>query len=294
MRLTVQRIVPTTGRVWSRFGIAAAILMSMLVIFALDQRFETAPLQHLYYVPVIMSAIWLGTSASLVASLVAVVLYHLANPPLWTWRYGQADVVQIALFLAVGLVTSRLTEDARRFRQLAETDDLTGLHNLRSFETALISTLKRARATRRQVSLLVIDVDRLKSLNDAYGHLAGAEAVRTVGQLIGAGLPEGSVACRYGGDEFAIVLDASGPATARAVADRLRAEVHAAAPVLDGTAFPAGTLSISVGAASWWPGAPQHDLPGADEGMLGEALFKAADRALYLSKGRGRNRVSVA
>jgi len=70
--------------------------------------------------------------------------------------------------------------------------------------------------------------------------------------------------------------------------------VQAAAPVLDGTAFPAGTLSISVGAASWWPGAPQHDLPYADEGSLGEALFKAADRALYLSKGRGRNRVSVA
>jgi diguanylate cyclase (GGDEF)-like protein len=294
MRLTVQRIVPTTGRVWSRFGIAAAILTSMLVIFALDQRFEAAPLQHLYYVPVIMSAVWLGTPASLLASLVAVVLYHLANPPLWTWRYGQADFVQIALFLAVGLVTSRLTADARRFRHLAETDDLTGLHNLRSFETALNSTLKRARATRRQVSLLVIDVDRLKSLNDAYGHLAGAEAVRTVGQLIGAGLPEGGVACRYGGDEFAIVLDASGPATARAVADRLRSEVHAAAPVLDGTAFPAGTLSISVGAASWWPGAPQHDLPYADEGLLGEALFKAADRALYLSKGRGRNLVSVA
>jgi diguanylate cyclase (GGDEF)-like protein len=293
MQLTVHRTFQDSRPLRSRFWIALAILVTMLAIFVLDQRFETAPLQHLYYVPVIVAAVWLGTSASLVASLMAVVLYHLANPQLLTWRYEQGDFVQIVLFLAVGLVTSRLTADARLFRKLAATDDLTGLHNLRSFEAALTSTLKRARTTRRQVSLLVIDVDRLKSLNDAHGHLAGAEAVRTVGQLIGAALPEGAVACRYGGDEFAIVLDACAPAMARAVADRLRADVHAVSPVLAGIDFPAATLSISVGAASWWPGSP-HDLPEADAATLGEALFGAADRALYLSKGRGRNRVSVA
>ena len=142
--------------------------------------------------------------------------------------------------------------------------------------------------------MLVIDVDRLKSLNDAHGHLAGAEAVRLVGQVIGSGLPRGAVACRYGGDEFAIVLDGCGPSTARAVGDRLRATVQATAPVLSGVSFPVGTLSISVGASTWWPESRGFGQTEADEAVVGEALFQAADRALYRSKGLGRNRVSVA
>ena len=77
---------------------------------------------------------WVG---GLVTSLVAILLYHLANSALLTFAYRETDFVQIALFIAVGVVTARLTENARRLHVLAMTDDLTGLHNLRSFESRL-------------------------------------------------------------------------------------------------------------------------------------------------------------
>ena len=78
----------------------------------------------------------------------AIVLYHVANPHLLTFRYGEADLVQIALFLAVGTITAKLTQDADRLRRLAMTDDLTGLHNLRSFEARLVTMVRASRASR--------------------------------------------------------------------------------------------------------------------------------------------------
>jgi len=85
------------------------------------------------------------------------------------------------VFIAVGAISAKLAGVTRRLHQLAMTDDLTGLHNLRSLEARLRHMVRNARATETPLSLLVLDVDRLKSLNDVHGHLAGAEAVRTVG-----------------------------------------------------------------------------------------------------------------
>ena len=163
-----------------------------------------APVQHLYYLPIIVASVRLGRRAGLAAALASVVLYHLANPSLVTFRYEESDLVQIALFIAVGLITAKLAGDARRLHALAMTDDLTGLHNLRSFEAQLITMLRGVRAAQAPLSLLVLDVDRLKSLNDRYGHLTGAEAVRTVGHILASRLPRDAVACRYGGDEFVV------------------------------------------------------------------------------------------
>ena len=115
-----------------------------------------------------------------------------------TFRYEESDLIQIVLFLAVGVTTARFTDDADRLRRIALTDDLTGLHNLRSFEMRLLAMVRASRAGRTPLALLVLDVDRLKSLNDRYGHLAGAEAVRAVGHIIGQRLPSDAVGCRYG------------------------------------------------------------------------------------------------
>jgi diguanylate cyclase (GGDEF)-like protein len=268
---------------------AALIGALLALVFSLDRATDAAPVQHLYYVPIVLAALWFTLSASLTAAGAAVLLYHFANAHLRTLRYGEADFLQIAVFFAVASVTTRLTGDARRLRALAMTDDLTGLHNLRSFEAQLAALVRAPGAGTAPVSLLVADVDRLKALNDRHGHLTGAEAVRTVGQIIAVSVPQDAVACRYGGDEFVIALPGRDERGALEIADQLCRAVHAAAPVLAGVRFPAGTLSISVGVACR---APLEPSPPEDAAAAGETLFCAADAALYAAKQAGRNGVA--
>jgi diguanylate cyclase (GGDEF)-like protein len=275
-----------------RAWVAGLVAVLLLLTFLLDRNTDAAPVQHLYYLPIIIAASRLRWVGGVITSVIAILLYHLANSALLTFAYRETDLVQIALFIAVGVVTARLTENARRLHVLAMTDDLTGLHNLRSFESRLIAMIHAARDSGAGVWMLVFDLDRLKSLNDTYGHLTGAQAVRHVGQLAGARLPADAVACRYGGDEFVVCLPDRTDADVRAIAQTLCTAVSDSAPVLAGKAFPRGTLSISVGVARGsWAGAEEVD--GLTDARAGEALFRAADAALYAAKARGRNQVFV-
>jgi diguanylate cyclase (GGDEF)-like protein len=274
---------------WSMVVLIAALVM----IFELDRTTGSTPVQHLYYLPLIYAGIRFGMGGSLMAALAAVLLYHLANPHLITFQYEESDFVQIALFVAVSVITAKLARDTRRLHSLAMTDDLSGLHNLRSFEARLRAIMRASREAREPVCMLVLDLDRLKNLNDKYGHLAGAEAVRTVGHIIAASLPAVAVACRYGGDEFVAVLPRCTEFDAQRIADDLRQKVIAAAPILAGHSFPSGTLSVSIGLACHSPDRVATQSGGRDD-ESGEVLFRAADGALYHAKNAGRNRVSVA
>jgi diguanylate cyclase (GGDEF)-like protein len=274
---------------------AAVVAAGLAVIFEVDRVTGPTPFQHLYYLPIILAGFVFEMVGGVAAAVAAVVAYHVANPHLHQFVYGESDIVQIVLFLAVGVVTATLTRDANRLRRLAATDDLTGLHNLRSFEAHLRRLIGECRAEHAPLAMLVLDLDRLKSINDVHGHLAGAEAVRTVGHLIGAELPPGAVACRYGGDEFAVVVPRCRAEDASRLAGRLCDLVSHTPPALAGRAFPAGTLSISIGTA--------HEPAEGDRATraaaltdteLGVELFRQADAALYRAKGAGRNRVASA
>ena len=294
MRLTTsaeQLAVPVNV---ARPTAAASVVVLQLLVFALDRATGAAPVQHLYYLPIIIAALGFGIAGGIASALSAIVLYHTANPHLLTFRYGESDLVQMALFLVVGVVTAKLALDARRLRRLATTDDLTGLHNLRSFESRLASMVATERRSNGSLALLVLDVDRLKSLNDQYGHLTGAEAVRTVGHIIGELLPIGAVGCRYGGDEFVIAIPQVTPVLAYRAADMLCRAVRATAPILAGRPLPAGTLSISVGGAcaTFARSMAARPLTISDV-ETGEGMFRAADLALYRAKARGRNQVCV-
>jgi len=297
MRLTTRTParsrITVGGAAWPASWTVAAVVVGLAATFLLDRATGAAPVQHLYYLPIILAALRLEWAGGLLASLSAIVLYHLANPALLTFAYRESDLVQIALFIAVGLATARLAENGRRLHAMAMTDDLTGLHNLRSFEVQLTAMMRSARSSGATVWMLVLDLDRLKSLNDTYGHLTGAEAVRHVGHVLATQLPAEAVACRYGGDEFAIAIPNCGQVRARRIADDLCEAVRASAPMLAGRAFPAATLTISVGVASTSPADHgRRELP-ADDAEAGERLFKQADRALYEAKTAGRDRVSV-
>lgn len=267
------------------------MVASLAASYWLDSSTGSAPFQHLYYVPIVLAAVTFGTWAGIGIALVAIVLYHLANPHLLSFHHEESDIVQVLLFAAIGLVAGKLTDDARRLHQLAMTDDLTGLHNLRSFEGRLVAMIRDARASSAPVAVLVLDLDRLKSLNDKHGHLAGAEAVRTVGHLIAASVPPEAVACRYGGDEFVIAVPRCNAERGRAVAETLRRAVSAAAPTLAGVKMPAGALSISVGVVC--RDIARDDGSDATGERTSEAMFLAADQALYDAKAAGRNTVQI-
>lgn len=266
----------------------AAIIVPLLLFIAwLDSATGTAPIQHLYYLPIILAAYMFDYWGGLACALAAIVSYHLANQHLRALNYGEVDYLQVALFLTIGIVTARLSRDRRAMQKLAGTDDLTGLYNLRSFESRLLATVRRAQTRRMPVSMLVLDVDRLKEINDTHGHLAGAEAVREVGHIIAQDLDGSAVACRYGGDEFAVLMSDSDASAALAAAESLRKAVENHQPVLAGRQFPAGALTVSIGIALYL-----SDGTGRPE-ALGEELFRAADHALYQAKYDGRNCVRL-
>jgi diguanylate cyclase (GGDEF)-like protein len=231
-------------------------------------------------------------SPAVAAALVGGALLLIAGLDRATGSAPVRQAFQFVLLVAVGVMTVKGALDARRLRRLAMTDDWTGLHNLRSFEGRLATMVRAAREGHAPLALLVVDVDRLKELNDQYGHLTDAEAVRAVGGIIGRRLPPEAVAWRYGGDEFAIAIPRCPPLLADHVADDLRHAIHNTATELSGRRFAAGTLSISIGVccASLDRAATLRDRASDDAGA-GEALFAAADAALYRAKGKGRNRM---
>jgi diguanylate cyclase (GGDEF)-like protein len=169
-------------------------------------------------------------------------------------------------------------EAARRFREareLADIDALTGLHNRRYFHETLEREVSRARRYRRPLSLVVLDLDDFKAVNDRIGHLAGDDVLAEIGQRIRAVVRTADVACRIGGEEFAVLLPESELAHAEQLYDRLAGAV-AARPVGE-----AGDLSISGGITHLHP----DDSP--------TTFFERGDEALYEAKAAGKARAHV-
>jgi diguanylate cyclase (GGDEF)-like protein len=241
-----------------------------------------ASLAHLYYLPILLAAVRVSGKLALALALASMLVYHVLDPDLAAFHYGEADVVQLVSFLVVGSVAARLAQQEREMRRLAGTDDLTGLHNLRSLEANVRDALESAHNRGDMAAMLAVDVDRLKALNDAYGHLVGADAVRHVGHLIGQQVPRRAIACRYGGDEFLIFIPRCGPGEALCIAERICGAVRASAALLAGRFFAAGSLSVSVGVSA------RRMTGDVAVSAFAEAMFRQTDGAMYLAKERGR------
>ncbi|WP_404302941.1 diguanylate cyclase [Alicycliphilus denitrificans] len=197
--------------------------------------------------------------------------------PLQTLTFGLVAVsMMLASFGYVIMVKERA--DARN-HELAFTDALTGLHNRRHMQQALAQHLALTRRTAMPLSLLLLDMDHFKHINDRHGHLEGDRVLRAIAQCLRGWLRTQDIAGRWGGEEFIALLPATDAAGARALAERLRTAVQDCTfTTADGQRLP---LSVSIGGHTLEPGNPA----GID------SLIGTADRALYQAKNDGRNRV---
>ena len=171
--------------------------------------------------------------------------------------------------------------DNRRLEELATTDALTGLLNRRALLDRLAGEVDRARRFKSQLSLLMVDLDHFKTVNDRHGHLAGDEVLRKVASLLSGIVRSIDVVARYGGEEFVIALPETVSDGAVVFAERLRERVaQEGLKVASDSDF---HLTCSVGVATF---------PSPHVASL-EALFARADEALYRAKSGGRNQVRV-
>jgi diguanylate cyclase (GGDEF)-like protein len=175
--------------------------------------------------------------------------------------------------LAVAISHAQLFEQVKH---QAITDGLTGLYNHIYFKNRLLEELNRSQRKATPLSLLMLDLDKLKQINDTYGHPVGDAAIRQVATVLKSLLRSGDTAARYGGEEFAIILPETPLSEAILIADRLRRNINRnPVPGL-------GHISTSIGAASF-----------PNQATVMEDLIDKADRALYVAKRGGRNRVCV-
>jgi len=163
----------------------------------------------------------------------------------------------------------------------AQIDALTGLWNRGRFNVQLASELSALERHGHPVSLLLLDIDHFKSINDRFGHPFGDLVLQRVARVLTDASRETDVVCRYGGEEFAVILRHTEAAGARVIAERMRGTIEA-------EVFLAGQQSVPVTASF---GVAGSDTAESVAKTTGEALLKTADQALYAAKSNGRNRV---
>ncbi|WP_027665385.1 PleD family two-component system response regulator [Rhizobium leguminosarum] len=176
----------------------------------------------------------------------------------------------------------RLRASVKQTIELAVTDPLTGLYNRRYLDNHLNVLFNRSMARGRPLSVLITDIDRFKHVNDTYGHDGGDEVLREFSNRVRSTIRGADLACRYGGEEFVVVMPDTSPEIAAAVAERLRAAIENA-PFMLKHSGEALNVTASFGIASRIAAV-----------LTPDQLMKQADLALYEAKNTGRNRVVAA
>lgn len=192
--------------------------------------------------------------------------------------FGATEVQPLESVADICATAIQNSHYVERVKQLAYLDGLTGIFNRRFFELRIAEEIERSRRFGTGLGVIMIDIDQFKRLNDEFGHLLGDEVLRQVSSILHRQLRKIDVVCRYGGEEFALLLPETNCQYTLAVAEKLRRMVEA-------WQFPGvpRAVTISAGTANY----PEH-------GTTRDELVSAADAGLYTAKQKGRNRVCLA
>ncbi len=246
-----------------------------------------SPLLNLYLLVIIASAITLGKIITLLEiGLIAAFYIYLAAPLYSNSSFTLTEFSQIMTlfspFLLIAYITTMLASDVhygkQMFKSLSEIDDMTGLLNKRSFNSMLIKAAKVAERYGHNMSVMMVDADNLKAVNDQYGHKAGDRLILMLSEVIQDCLRTSDVISRYGGDEFVILLPQTEAEKALEAGSRICSAVQNSSFDVAGNKI---NSTVSIGIASY-----------PDDAVNLNELMEMADSSLYQSKKHGKNMVN--
>jgi diguanylate cyclase (GGDEF)-like protein len=238
-----------------------------------------SPLINLYLLPIVTAALALGKRATALVVVLVCVCYPLlevlnGGVERLTPDFAVTAVGVLAPFLLVAFCTTLLVENIntakQRIRALSDRDELTAIYNMRAFTRLAEQEHEIASRTERPYSVLMVDIEHLKALNDTYGHEAGNRAVKLVAEALQRLTRSTDAVARFGGDEFIVLLVSADKAAADEVAQRVRNVVFATTLEVDVKMV---RLKVNVGAASF-----------PESGNSLQAVMTAADRMMYKDK----------
>jgi diguanylate cyclase (GGDEF)-like protein len=246
-----------------------------------------SPLINLYLLVIIFSALTLGKIVTLLEFiLISAAYFYLAQSSVEEGGFSIVHFSEMAItfapYLLVAYLTSLLAADLKNARegleQLSDTDELTGLKNRRAFNVSLEAEVKKAARYNRVFSVLMLDADNLKPVNDRLGHATGDKLIISIAKVIQKSVRETDIVARYGGDEFVVILTETIRDRAVEVAERMRTSVENTSFSSEGERV-SSTISIGISCFS-------------ESRQDGIEIMAEADAKLYESKRKGKNSVS--
>jgi diguanylate cyclase (GGDEF)-like protein len=238
-----------------------------------------SPLVNLYLLPIVTAALVLGKRATALVVVLVCACYPLlevlnVGPEALTTDFAIAAVGVLAPFSLVAFCTTLLVDNIntakQRIRALSDRDELTGVYNMRAFTRLAETEHELASRSARGYSILMVDIEHLKAINDTYGHEAGNRAVKLVAEALQRLTRSSDLVARYGGDEFIVFLVSADKAVGEEVAQRVRNVVFATTLEVDAKIV---RIKANVGAGSF-----------PESGSALEPVMAAADRAMYKDK----------
>ncbi len=194
-------------------------------------------------------------------------------------RFSETDQKVAAILAGSAAMAYENSRLHAELEKMVIIDELTGVYNYRFFSERLNDEIKRATRYHQPLSLIMVDLDWFKRINDNYGHEAGNMLLRGVVRVLAANIRDTDVLARYGGEEFIIILPQTDNDDARIIAERIRAEIESST-FGDGAKFPRLRVTVSVGITTY-----------PDNGRSEDELVQLVDQAMYLAKGSGKNAV---
>jgi diguanylate cyclase (GGDEF)-like protein len=262
-----------------KLTIEILVMLAFLTAVLVVSGGVRSPLVNLYLLPIVTAALALGKRAAALVVALVCVCYALVGMladglPSLTGQFGIAAVGVLAPFVLVAFCTTLLVDNINtaktRIRALSDRDELTSIYNMRAFARLAEREHDIASRTERAYSILMVDIEHLKIINDTYGHEAGSRAVKLVAEALLRLTRSTDIVARYGGDEFIVMLGGASKEIADEVAQRIRNVVFATTLEVDVKMV---RIKVNVGAASF-----------PDQGNNLQAVMAVADRNMYKDK----------